>query len=259
MSRTTALLSLVAGLMLCTNAGYPQGVYMTLNAGYSLGIATQSFGANATFLGPAQSYEGIYGSLGEGGKFGASVGTMFTPNLGAEFCFSYWLGRSFEITNLSPGDTSTSKWSATGFVAIPSIVFSTDLKPVSPYARLGLIVGVLRPEQEITIAYPIEKTEVTMKESGGVALGCAGAVGIAIPIGGPVDLCTEVVAHAVSYSPGQSEITRYVVNGVDQLSTLSHKTFDYKESYTPSDAATRLAVRRAFSSIGALVGVRIRL
>ncbi len=259
MSRATTLLILVSGLILAANTASAQGVFVTANAGYSLGAATQSIGANITTTGLTESREGVYGSLGEGGKFGVSVGYMFNPNLAIEFGFSYWLGKSFESTNRDPDITSWDKWSASGFVAVPSVVVSTDLKPVNPYARFGLIVGILRPVEEQHVDHPNEHLEATFKESGNVAVGWAGALGIVIPTGGSVDFFTEVVAHALSYSPGQSEITRYVVDGVDRLPTLANKTIDYEESYTTGGEPTRLAVRRAFSSVGILVGIRLKL
>lgn len=259
MSRASALLILVSSLILGADAALAQGVFVTANAGYSLGAATQTIGVNSTSTGLTESRDGVYGSLGEGGKFGVAVGYMFSANLSIELGFSYWLGKSFESTSRDPSITSSDKWSASGFVAVPSVVVSTDLKPVSPYARFGLIVGVLRPEEQQHIDHPNEHLEATFKESGNVAVGCAGALGIVIPTGGPVDFFTEVVAHALSYSPAEYEITQYVIDGVDQLPRLANKTFDYKESYTSGDEPIRLAIRRAFSSLGILVGVRFKL
>lgn len=65
--------------------------------------------------------------------------------------------------------------------------------------------------------------------------------------------------HAVGYSPSKYEITKYTINNVDELPSLSHKEIDYKESFSSNDQYVALAIRRPFSSIGLAAGVRINL
>jgi hypothetical protein len=84
-------------------------------------------------------------------------------------------------------------------------------------------------------------------------------VGILVPASPKVDFFAEAVLHSVTYSPGKYEITKYNINGVDQLASLTHKEVDYKESFSSSEQYVTIAVRRPFSSIGMAVGVRINL
>ncbi|MCI0484146.1 MAG: hypothetical protein L0Y78_06155, partial [candidate division NC10 bacterium] len=80
-----------------------------------------------------------------------------------------------------------------------------------------------------------------------------------IPTGGSISIFAEAVLHSVTYSPDQIEITKYNVDGVDRLSTLSRKVWKYKESLSSSETDSRMAVRRPFSSLGIVVGARMTL
>jgi opacity protein-like surface antigen len=259
MSRTNVLLVLAFCLILGTTAGLAQGFYVNVNAGYGFGAGTQQFGYNYTSTGPTSSYEGMFGSYGEGFKLGASAGYMFNENIGAELGLSYWLGKSIEATYKTTTMTQSQKWSSWGIVAVPSVVISANMKPVNPYARFGLVLGLLNPKTELNRIEPGNNMDAVTEDVGGVALGFAGALGIVVPTGSTVGFFAEVVLHSVSYSPSKYKITKYNINGVDQLPSLSHKEIDYKESFSSSDQYVTLAARRPFSSIGLAVGVRINL
>lgn len=259
MSRANVLLVLALCLILGTTAGLAQGFYVGVNAGYGLGAGTQVIGTNYTSTGTTSSYEGVYGSLGEGFKFGASAGYMFNENFGAELGFSYWLGKSIESTYKTPTETQTTKWSSWGIVAVPSVVISANLKPVSPYARFGLVLGLLNPKDEISRVETGDNMDAVAEDRGGLAVGFAGALGIVVPTGSTVDFFAEVVLQAVTHSPSKYEITKYIINGVDQLSALPRKEIDYKESFSSTEQYVTTAVRRPYSSIGLAVGVRINL
>jgi hypothetical protein len=259
MSRTNVLLVLALCLTLGTTTGLAQGFYVDVNAGYGFGAGTQQMGYNYTSTGPASSYEGVYGSLGEGLKFGASAGYMFDENFGAELGLSYWLGKSLEYTYKTTTTMQTSKWSSWGIVAVPSVVISANLKPVKPYARFGLVLGLLNPKNELNRIETGNNMEAVTEDRGGIALGFAGALGIVVPAGPTVDFFAEAVLDAVNYSPSKYEISKYNINGVDQLPSLSHKEIEYKESFSSNEQNVTLAVRRPFSSIGLAVGVRINL
>lgn len=246
-------------LLLGTTTALPQGFFVSVGGGYGLGTGTQSMGQNVTSVGTTGTLEGVYGSLGEGLKLGASAGYMFTENFGAEVGFSYWFGKSIDYGAKYVSSTSSTKFSSWGMVAVPSIVLSAGMESVNPYARFGLVLGIVRPTQEIKQVQESGTLEATLEERGGLAIGYSGALGISIPIGGVVDVFVETVLHSVSYSPGEYEITKYQINGSDRLSTLPQRTIEYKENLSFADQYVTLAVRRPFSSIGFAAGVRVNL
>ncbi len=255
MSRTIALVCLA----LAANVAVAQEFYVTVNGGYGLGAGTQMLGTNITSSGTTTSYEGVYGSYGEGVKFGISGGYLFSNHFGAELGLSYWLGRTIESTFKTSTSTTTYGWTGSGFVAVPSLVFLSNLKPVNPYGKFGLVLGLLKTKEEVNGRDPANSMEATVEETGGLAIGFAGAVGVIVPTGGAVDFFAEVVLHSLTYSPGKEEIKTYTVNGQDRLSTLTSTSADYKESYLSTDTNVLAAVRRPFSSIGFSVGARVTL
>lgn len=259
MSRTNILIAAVLCLVLGASVGLAQGWYLSANAGYGLGAGTQALGENYTSTGTTSTSEGVYGSFGEGFKFGASAGYMASSNLGADIGFSYLLGNSFEQSDKSQGATSTAKASGSGFLIVPSIVVSADMNSIKPYAKLGLVIGFMKVTEELNDSFSGQTYDRTIEETGNLAFGYAGAFGIVVPSGGTVDFFAEVGVYSITYSPGQAEITKATANGVDQLSTLTQKVMEYKDSIASTDQNSGLSVRRAFSSLGINAGVRINL
>ncbi len=258
MSRTNVLLVAILCCILGANVGLTQGLYVTASAGYGFGAGTQVLGNNTTITQTSAIFEGVYGSYGEGFKFGTSAGYMFNKNLGAELGLAYWLGNTLEMQTKTPGVSVTAKSSGSGFVGVPSIVLAVPMGGVSPYARLGLVLGIMTAKQETRIEEP-SVTEYTIEETGHLAFGYAGAFGILIPAGGIMDFFAEATLHSVNYSPAQRELSKYTFNGVDRLPTIDDKVIDYRDSFDSGETSASLAVRRPFGSIGMTVGVRINL
>jgi hypothetical protein len=259
MFRVNVFIDTILCLILGSNIGLAQGLYLTANAGYGLGAGTQYLGQNSTATGMTNSVEGVFGSFGEGFKFGASAGYMFNKNLGTELSLSYWLGKTFEFTSKYPTASSTYKWSGSGFVGVPSIVLSANMETINPYARLGLVLGIVKVKHDKKAEETGLIVQYTQEETGNLAFGYVGALGIVVPAGGIVDFFTEVALHSVTFSPSQNEVTKYTVNGVDRLASLTPRVFEYKDSYNTRETYTTVGVRRPFSSIGIVVGARINL
>lgn len=255
MSRTIALFCLI----LAATVAAAQDFYVAVNGAYGLGAGTQLLNTNVVATGTASTYEGVFGSLGEGAKFGVSGGYMFTNHFAAELGVSYWLGKKIGSTYTSPTSTASYDLSGTGFLAVPSLVFLSNLKPVNPYGKFGLIVGFLKSKQEVSSRDAGGTSEYTIDETGGPAIGFAGALGVIVPTGGAVDFFAEVGLHSLTYSPSKAELTKYTVNGQDRLPSVAHPSYDFKESFTNTTQNVNMAVRRPFSSIGFSAGVRLVL
>jgi hypothetical protein len=245
--------------ILGASMGSAQGLYVTANAGYGLTAGTQVIDVNYNNTGSTGTYDVVFGSFGEGFKFGASAGYMFNQNLGLELGLSYWLGKSFDASLHSSLFNTTESRRGLGFVATPSIVVTTAMKLINPYARIGVVLGIMEIRAEYRYEGPGPTYAETFEENGGFAFGYAGALGIAIPTGGAVDFFLEAGFQAFTFSPSQSEITAYTVNGINQLESLPRKVTEFKEKFADGESNAVPAVRRPFSSIGMVVGARINL
>ena len=239
--------------------GMGQGLYVTANAGYSFGAGTQDFDASYDFTNPSAGGDAVHGSYGEGFKFGVSAGYMFSGNLGAELGFAYWRGNLIESQRKFASDVGTTKKCGSGFVALPSIVVSANTEPVSPYARIGLVLGILKVKNGYEVQSASHPQDIMQEETGNLAIGYAGAVGLLVPAGSTVGFFVEASIHTVTYSPDQSEYTKFLDNGVDLLPSRPHKVYKFRESFNFDQDDVYMAARRPFSSIGVVVGVKINL
>ena len=246
-------------LLFGVTVGMAQGLYVTANAGYGFGAGTQLFGGNYDYTKTPVLIEGVHGSYGEGFKFGVSAGYMFSGNLGAELGFAYWLGKTFELQSTFGADVGVRKLSGSGFVALPSIVVSANTEPVSPYARVGLVLGILKVKNGYETHGVSGSVDIMQEETGNLAFGYSGAIGLLVPAGRTVGFFVEASIHTVAYSPDQSEYTKYIDGGVDLLPRIEPKVYKFKESFNNTENDVYMAARRPFSSIGVVVGVKINL
>jgi hypothetical protein len=245
---------------------FAQGGYVTVGVGYGLSAGSQQLesknSATGTGTGTSTNREGIYGSFGQGLKFGATGGYMFSPNVGAELGFLYLIGNSFEGGSSSTTSTSTDKRSGSGFMVAPAIVIAGS-GTVMPYAKAGVVFGFLKVKNESlsssTFGQTQSRSETAFEETGGVAIGYAGGVGVVFASGGQVNFFAEVAIVNMAYSPSQAELTKATLNGVDQLPQIPNKKADYKDNYNSNDQNVLPGVREPFGSVGVNVGVRVNL
>lgn len=240
---------------------FAQEGYVALSGGYGLSAGSQQLESKSS----GTNREGVYGSFGKGIKFGITGGYMFSQHVGGEIAFSYIIGSSFEggSTNTAGTSSSTVKRSGSGFMIVPGIVVSGAGGSASPYAKAGVIIGILKVKNEMsstsTQGQTRSQSEGTLEETGGVALGFAGGVGIVFNPASPLSFFAEVALVSVAYSPSQIELTKATQDGRDILSQVTEIKADFKESYSTTERNVQLAVREPFGSVGINVGVRLNL
>jgi len=251
MSRSFVFSAVVLCLALPAGSGVAQKMYFTAHAGYGFGSGTQMITTNMT----GSTFGGEYGSYGEGFRAGASGQYMFNDNIGAELDVSYWAGKTFDGSGAFTQLSSSSRGSGLAFT--PAIVISSGLPVVTPYAKAGIVLGVLKVTNEEKYTEFFNTWEISTDEKGGLAVGYTGSIGVLFSVGSTVDLFVEATAQSVTYTPSKMDYVRYVVNGESRLEQLPHKTLDYEDSLPINSDSAALAPREPFSSIGLTLGVRI--
>ncbi|HLP80565.1 MAG TPA: hypothetical protein VK141_01070, partial [Nitrosomonas sp.] len=106
----------------------------------------------------------------------------------------------------------------------------------------------------------------TIEYKGSTALGYTVAMGWVFGVGG-IDMYLEGDFVSLTWAPARSEITEYIQDGIDKLSTLSRyeRYMRYEESFTidekiPIDQnAERIEVKSKspYSSVGLKAGILI--
>jgi hypothetical protein len=232
---------------LISSTVYSQNAYIKLGGGYGLSLASQIVSLTTTTSGTTTTYDTKYGSYGEGINFGLGFGYNINSNLALELAGSYILGKKFE-TNYT---AATEKDYANTICIMPSVVVKAPLKDVTPYTRFGMILGIPTKFEELT-ATGFTGTR-KYKETGGLAMGIQGAVGMNFKASKNVGIFAEIFGIGMNYAPSQKENTEtYTELG------LLDPTVTYNESGTYS-TTSQPTPRYSFSSFGLNVGINLIL
>ena len=244
-------------IILFQKSSYAQGAFFAASVGYGLSAGSQQLESKSD----GTNREGVYGSFGQGLKFGATGGYMFSQHVGAELGLVYLIGTSAEGGSTGTS-SSTDKRSGSGFMLAPAVVIA-GTGTVAPYAKAGIVLGFLKVKNESSGTFAQGQTqsrfESTEEETGGVAIGYTGGVGAVFSGGSQLSFFAEVVLVSIAFSPSQIELTKATLDGKDVLSQITNKKDDYKDSYSTTEQNVRAGVREPFGSVGVNVGVRVNL
>jgi hypothetical protein len=236
------------------------------------------------------------GSYGRGVRTGLNVGYMVTDYIGAELGIDYLIGSNItryksnyintdnstyvDQTN-SNNNTYTSlvhssneeiKVKGSMLRFIPAVRITAGDWKVKPYLKFGLVISVLNKMQyedirtDVNTAGVSKTTEQIEKGKGNVSLGFAGALGATYQLPKNFGIFAEVGLIAQSYAPTKAEITKYTIDGVDQLQGMTVREIEtvYVDHYSHSTPASPDADNQPyetnkdyypFNSIGLNVGI----
>jgi hypothetical protein len=280
------------------SVAFGQGVYLELNSGYSLSTASQNLGSNSSSTYSNGVYTGteenVVGSLGKGLNVGFKIGYQFSENFALDIQTDYLFGAEYKSEsseNFSydfDGDTYSelynfnSNYSAKMLRINPAVVFEVSKNKLSPYARLGVVLGMGQINgsygYNYTESYPdfmggqetyTSSEEVATKLSGGLSIGASAELGLKVAISEKLSFIGGIKMNGMSFAPTRGEITRYTSDGIDitsQLTTSEREAefvneIDYSSSSQQDDnkPSKELKSFYAFSSVGLSVGIRFSL
>lgn len=242
----TALFAQQANAQETQASSAKKGLYFKINGGYNFAASNSqhSTGETPIAIFPYPLYNGtenlagdiewevVNVNLGKGFNFGGTVGYMFNDRFGAELEVDYTLGAKTEtnVKNLS-GNYFNQSISSKMLQFKPAFVLSAGYSKLNPYVKLGGIVGLGKIKQEVQNKSGADLNEVEAEAKGGVAFGFHAGIGLSYGITSKLSLFGEVTMNSLSYAPKEGKLTKYTVNGVDELPTLntSQKEYDYIE------------------------------
>ena len=150
----------------------------------------------------------------------------------------------------------------------PSLVISAGTEGVSPYARIGAIIGVApKIASKLTIDDAQDIAVAEDKLTGGVATGFSAALGITYPVSPKVSIFGELAYNGLSYKPTQREIVKITENGVNETITdvydFAKQSIEDEVSADYADAAfdadKQLSHSYPLSNLGLNVGIQFNL
>jgi hypothetical protein len=252
MKNKLLIITLLVLFSLIGSTAFSQSVYLKLGGGYGLSLASELIDDKTTTTTTSTSHEGLYGSFGEGINFGLGFGYNINSSIALELAGGYIMGKKFEYTH---GTTLVENYKeyANTIAIMPSVIVKAPLKNMTPYTRFGMILGIPTKFAEITQTGTGALTGTDKwKETGGMALGIQGAVGINFKAGKHLGIFTEIYGIGMNYAPGQAENTETYSGG-----TLS-PTITYEETWSwagTGTLTTKTKPRYSFSSFGLNVGL----
>jgi hypothetical protein len=266
------LLSFITGiLVMFTVSLSAQGFYVIADAGYGFKLASQNiedFVKVKENLGlNKDEYTQINISMGKGFDFGASVGYMFSKNIGAELGISYLLGlKTKAVTDHIPPVKKDEESYAGKMLRIhPSFVITAGLDKLNPYAKFGVLIGIGWISHVNKYEDDVERYYYKEVASGGVALGFIASAGVMLKLNDRISFFCEANMVNMSYAPTKAKAKKLTNHGVDQLwfyptslkETKFVKTIDEFETAPVSEPSKALRQKYAFGSIGVNAGIKI--
>ncbi len=240
-------------------------------------------------------------SFGEGINAGVAIGYLFNDKFGAELAVNYLAGSKTttkqEYTIKSTYRNFDQDISAKMIQISPLIVMKGKSRDFTPYAKAGAIIGLMpkitynekgyvevAPIIEVgpvlnpvgpavnpvgPVLNPVEPVlnnvsnyESSQEASGKFSIGIVGIAGVDYAIKRNMSLFTEIRAVGLNYSPEKATLTKYQIDGVDQLATLNtfNKETEFTDNSTSSKDLTQPRqvekIKLPFSSIGLNFGFK---
>lgn len=264
------IIVLLIAVITMSGAAFTQDkAYVSLGAGVGIGTART--------YDLCMTNDKVYPiGLGKGLGFNLRAGYFLGKNIALELGVGYRMGFSTKVEIELDGPegikssygTEVLKFKGNMLSLVPAILISPslDLGKVRPYARLGVIIGILPSIiTKVDVTAPYGNSTMSLKYYGGVAFGGSFALGGDFNLSDLLAIYAEIYYDALSYAPTKGKITKYEVDGKDELPDLT--TFDKEvefvkdlTGFTPKDSEPDQQFKNSypFNSLGLNIGVKIR-
>jgi len=230
--------------------GFAQAQSFKITTGYGFPWMTQQIGTNTlttstTTLDANTNSEinrvtytsqNVKGSYGGGWNIGGSYVHEFSKYLNLELGLTYSLGKTYTTESIythvnqsvvesfsSESETSKSR----SFLFTPTLKFMIydRRRRVTPYVFAGPVLSKVNFTQELKKYSEengaIEAESRSTKFKGGIGFGIRAGGGLYVPLNKKFSFFSEVVFTGMNYYPKEGEITRYTINGEDNLGSLT--------------------------------------
>lgn len=256
-------------------------IYITAGGGYGFSANKQLLGWDYKADANSETYTGAYGTYGKGMQLSVNFGYMLCEWGGIEIGYSFLHPLNTQVLVLNYDDQSDSVFTTSGTdeygLQMHRIIiggrFCFGENNFKPYMRGGLVLGMggnFSHGDYRTSQSPFGSTTVNQftEYTGGIAFGYTAGLGAHYNFSDMVGVYFEASYVGQNWAPERSEITRYDIDGVDQLPnmTVRDKETVYLEELTftsspPNDGAPDEDIKwyLPLSTVGINFGVVINL
>ncbi|HLP14003.1 MAG TPA: outer membrane beta-barrel protein [Flavobacteriales bacterium] len=274
-----ARLFFLLGLNAIAFSAYSQGFYTGAGGGYGFGAAKASStnyksvdngGGDAT-----NTYSATHYSYGQGINVGLYAGYMIKKGLGVELGFTYLKSATFESkseieNNLFDYKTKNISYHyGSTMRLLPAMRLGFGEKKLSGYVKAGPVIAVgtkrINENENSSSVFGISQTDyINTEYSGGLGIGAHGALGLTYMFTSSIGAFCEIGAVYQQWAPKKSVITRYEIDGVNELNSLTTNeretefVDEYQQNGNPETASEPSKATRIFfpfSSAGINIGI----
>jgi hypothetical protein len=208
-----------------------------LNFGYCMPAVKSNLGSSYNSTSTSYSDKGVYGSFGKGFQIETGYEYEFVKSLSAQLEATYLIGS--EITtdeNYDIGSHEKRSLGARFLIIAPSLKFSTSFNHFKLYGGLGPAIGFGKMKGK----YVYHGTNDVVQEyvlKGSTPLGIKAMLGVEKSTGS-FSWYFQTSVLGMNYGPSEGELTKYDVNGQDQLKsyTADQKKIKFVESQNSSSS-----------------------
>jgi hypothetical protein len=209
--------------------------------------------------------------LGTGLPFVLAPGYKFNEHFGIELGINYFYGFTIKEKDESSYSSSEKKSHGQMLSLVPAFIMTFSVDKIHPYARMGLILGVMNSvvyKNHETSTPSVKATAMEIdsksKDYGGIAIGAQAALGTDYAISDKISLFGEIQVDGISYTPKHGKYLEYSQNGVDVMGdrTVKQNKWDYRKEIDftqamPDDQPDQVArVNHRFGNVGLVIGVK---
>lgn len=235
-----------------------------LQVGYGIPLAGSTLPFQS-YNGNQNSYSNVTGSLGSGFTVEAGYTYSIAPLISAQMDFTYLSGSETKVSYSEPIAQSNESFSGSFVQVAPLVRFDVGDGKIHPYIAIGPAFSFGSMTNKYYENNDGGTLEQEKKYDGSTGIGTKSILGLELTKGN-LGFFVQATMINMSYAPTKSEITKYVYNGQDELSSMTtyNKIIEFKDSidpnapYDPNQPKQELKSYYPLSSLALSIGARLK-
>ena len=214
---------------------HAQDLYLSAEGGFGLGDRGYLSGRSVNVFTTSTVYENQRGSLGQGIHAGIHFGWQMTGVIGLDFGAGMIYGLSSQFQTVDTSSEMHLQRKAFLVTTSPGVYFRTGTRKFELYLRSAMMIGFLgKITDDIDLTTHIAGVNTlynsTEEKTGGISIGFSVTPGVLLKINRRFSVFTQFSFEHLNYGPHKGELSKYEIDGSNQLDALNtnSKSFIYE-------------------------------
>ena len=258
--------------VLLANAQSNNSFYVRVNTGYAYGTGTSSYDQSKNSFHliniDVTNISTPKLNLGDGFKAGLTVGYEVDKHIAVELGADYLWSNTIHTNRTYQSSYYKNDLKSNMLQLKPTLVLKAGFEKINPYTKIGMLIGTGKITKEENSKYRLNLTDTygnsTLELTGGIPIGFTASIGSTYKINDKIMLFGELNLQRLTYAPQKGKYTKYVVNGVDKLPTMtiSEKEFEFVNTISEDEPIVNSQPSKmwnmpfSYNSIGINIGMQ---